>query len=916
MSGDGIGAGSHRGRGREPEAPSVGGSGDGPSATSDATAGKIVGAGLRIRRDVDTEIEFHLAMRVRELIGQGHTAESARAEALRKFGDMARTRAVCMESDYRVHRRKKRRELMNELAQDIRVAFRQLRRRPGFALIAILTLAVGIGANTAIFSAADHVLLRPLGNVEPERVVTFWETNPAVSDDLLEVAPGNFAQWEERAEAFSAVGLAEPYGFELTGGEGPPAPASAWLVTEGFFSAAGIHPSPGRAFLPDDYRTNAQVVVISHRLWQSRWDGDPSIVGRPIELDGTEWLVMGVLPADVEYPAYRDVWAPKLYRPGEDQVRTSGYMIAVGRLKPGIGLVEAEGDMNRVASGMALDYPATNVGTGVSLVPLEDHVLGAVRPALLVLLGAVGLVLLVACANVASLMMARAMERERELGVRVALGAGRMRLLRQHGTEAFSLALLGGTAGLIVAWAGVRALVALGPEDLPRLGTIGIDGRIIAFSAVLTVLTALLFGLAPALHALRSGARQTLATSSHGSRGSRAAGRFRSALVVGQISLAMILLVGAGLLGRSFLSLLDNDLGFEVENRAAIQVFLWDRHPTAEQRIQQAGLIEAAMAAVPGVEAVGFTSALPFHPSQIDAESVFRIDGLPPVQDAQAPRAYTTIASTNYFDVMSIRLIRGRTFTEADRMDGPRVTVINETLADRYFAGADPIGERILVGAMDRPVIREIVGIVSDVRPTTFDSDPRPELYVPFAQNGTGGITFVARTRTDATSFIPALRDQIWAIDAAQAIYHAATVEQLIGETLVERRFSLVLLGGLSLVGLLLAVVGVYGLMTFATSQRRAEIAVRMALGARSGNVTGMIVGEALRIAIPGIAIGVAGALYLTRFLQTMLYDIEPTDLLTFVQIVALMAVAATAAAWVPARRAAKTDPMRVLRQD
>jgi putative ABC transport system permease protein len=467
-----------------------------------------------------------------------------------------------------------------------------------------------------------------------------------------------------------------------------------------------------------------------------------------------------------------------------------------------------------------------------------------------------------------------------------------------------------------VAWAGVRALVALSPDDLPRMDTIGIDGRIIAFSAGITVLTALLFGLAPAMHALRTGIRQTLATTSHGSRGSRSSGRFRSALVVGQISLAMILLVGAGLLGRSFLSLLDNDPGFEVENRAAIQMFLWDNYPTVEQRIQQAGLIEAAMQAVPGVEAVGLTSALPFHPSQIDAEATFTIEGRPPVPDAQAPRAHTTIVSTDYFDVMSIRLMRGRAFTAVDRLDAPRVMVINQTLADRYFGGSDPIGETILVGAMDRPVSREIVGVVADVRPTTLDSDPRPELYVPFAQNGAGGITIVARTRGDAASFVPALRDQVWALDPTQAIYHASTVEQLIGETLIGRRFSLVLLGGLSLVGLLLSIVGVYGLMTFATSQRRAEIAVRMALGARGGNVTGMIVGEALRVAIPGIIIGVAGALYLTRFLQSMLYQVEPTDLATFAQIAALMAIAATAAAWVPARRAARTDPMRVLRQD
>jgi putative ABC transport system permease protein len=870
----------------------------------------------RIRRDVEAEIEFHLGERIRELEALGHSPQESRAEALRRFGDLARTRAVCFESDYRIHRRKKRRELMAELVQDIRVAVRQLRRRPGFAAIAIITLALGIGANTAIFSAADHVLLRPLVNVDAERVVTLWESNPAVIDGLLEVAPGNFVEWERRAEAFTAMGLAEPYGFDLTGGDGPPAPATAWLVTAGFFDAAGVRPNPGRGFLAEEYTSGESVVVISHRLWQSRYDGDPALVGQAIELDGSEYVVVGVLPANLEYPAYRDVWAPKVYRPGEDQTRTSGYMVAVGRMRPGVEQADAQRDLDRVASAMAIDYPATNVGTGIRLMGIEEHVLGDVRTALLVLLGAVGLVLLVACANVASLMLARAMERERELGVRVALGAGRLRLLRQLGTESGTLAVLGGAAGLVVAWAGVRALVALSPTDLPRLAAIGMDGRIVAFAALITLVTALLFGLAPALHAMRAEIRQTLAATSHGSRGSRASGRFRSALVVGQIGLALILLIGAGLLGRSFLSLLDNELGFEVENRATVQVFLWDRHPTVAQRIQQAEQIAAAFSAVPGVEGVGFTSALPFHPTQIDAEAGFTIESRPPLADAQAPRAYTTIASTDYFDVMSIRLERGRLFTPADRLDAPRVAVINETLANRYFAGEDPVGERITVGAMDQPVTREIVGVVADVRPTAFDSDPRPELYVPFAQNGTGGITFVARTRTDAASFVPALRDQVQTLDPEQAIYHASTIEQLIGDTLVGRRFSLVLLGGLSVVGLLLAIVGIYGLMTFATSQRRAEIAVRMALGARGGDVTGMIVGQAMRLAVPGILIGVAGALYLTRFLQSMLYDVRPTDFATFAQIIALMALAATAAAWVPARRAARTDPMKVLRQD
>ena len=380
--------------------------------------------------------------------------------------------------------------------------------------------------------------------------------------------------------------------------------------------------------------------------------------------------------------------------------------------------------------------------------------------------------------------------------------------------------------------------------------------------------------------------------------------------------MALILLVGAGLLGRSFLALRDNDLGFAAENRAAIQLFLWDLNPLRSQRIQRAQEIEEALEVVAGVEAVGIVSALPFHPSQIDAESVFSIDLRPRDPNEALPRAYMTVMSPDYLEVMGIRLLQGRGFTAADRGDAPLVAIVNQTLADRFFPGEDPIGQSVTVGVMEAPASREIVGIVADVRPTSFDSDPRPELFVPFAQNGTGGLTFVVRASTAAAALIPALREQIWSVDPGQAVYHAATVESLLRDTLVERRFNLVLLGALSLVGFLLATVGVYGLIAFATGQRRGEIAVRLALGAKRGDVMGMVVGQALRLAMTGITVGIVGALYLTRFMRSMLYDVRSTDVATFALIVALVTISAVAAAWLPARRASRTDPMGVLRRE
>ena len=658
------------------------------------------------------------------------------------------------------------------------------------------------------------------------------------------------------------------------------------------------------------------MVVVSHRLWQSRYGGELGLIGESVELDGVEWVVVGVLPQDIDYPDYADFWAPKTFRPGEDQVRTSGYMQAVARLGPGVSLNAAQTDMDRVAGEIAADFPETNAAAGVLLQPLDQHVLGDVRPALLILMGAVGLVLLVACANVASLMLARAMERARELGLRAALGAGQLRLIRQLGTEAGVLAVLGGIGGLAVAWGGIASLAALSPADLPRLGTIGVDARMVLVTGLITLATAVLCGLAPLSYATRPDIRRALVSTSSWSGGRQGGLGIGAALVVGQIAMALVLLIGAGLLGRSFRALRDNDLGFAVENRAAIQLFLWDRNPRRFQRIQRAQEIERALEAVPGVDAVGMVSALPFHPSQIDAQSGFSIDLRPRDPNEALPRIYTTVASPDYVQVMGIRLLQGRGFTPADREDAPLVAIINKTLADRYFAGQDPIGQRVTLGVMEAPASREIVGVVADVRPTTFESDPRPELFVPFAQHGTGSITFVVRASTDAAALVPALREQIWSVDPGQSVYHAATVESLIGDTLVERRFNLVLLGGLSLVGFLLATVGVYGLIAFTTSQRRREIAVRLALGAKRGDVTGMVVGQALRLAVPGIALGIVGALYLTRFMRSMLYDVGATDVATFTQIVALVAMAAVAAAWLPARRASRTDPMRVLREE
>jgi putative ABC transport system permease protein len=870
----------------------------------------------RIRQEVEEEIQLHLAARIAELQRQGLSPEAAREEALRLFGDVEQTRKVCMESDWRRERQVRRREYYGEMKRDVVHALRQLRRRPGFALVAVLTLGVGIGANTAVFSAADHVLLRPLPYADIERAVTLWETERGTSTDHKEVSPGNLLEWRERNSSFEYLAVAEPYGFDITG-DGPPQPLHAWLVSEGFFEALGIEPILGRNFVAEEFQPNSGfVVLLSHGLWQRQYGGRPSIVGQTIQIDHQAATVVGVLPPELEYPQPRDIWAPKWFRESELNDRYSDYMFAVGRLVPGPTVASAQADMDRVAAAMAEEYPRSNTNTGVNVIPLSQQILGDVRPALLVLLAAVGFLLLIACANVATLLLARGVEREREFGLRAALGAGRPRLVRQLISESVLLSAAGGVVGLLLAHVGVRALTALIPPELPRVGAIAIDGRVMAFAVIITVLTALLFGLAPSIRFTRPDLRAALAAGERSSGGGRQRTRLHRVLVVSEIALALMLLVGAGLLIRSYADLVDNELGFATANRATIQLFLYDQNPTPQQRYQRAIEMEERFEATPGVANVAIVSALPFHPHKIAADATLRIEGRPEPAPGEERQVFTTVVSPDLFRLMGIPLRSGREFRPEDRADAVPVAIINESLRRRFFPDENPIGRRVRIGVMAAPVTWEIVGVVADVRPTTLDSDPQPELFVPFAQSMTGSVTFVVETQRDAALLMPTLRNQLWQVDPNQTIYYAATIEELISDTLVERRFHLVLLAAFSAVALVLATIGIYGLISFSASRRTNEIGVRIALGARNSDVVGMILRDGIRMGLAGVAIGVAGAFALTRFMETMLYGVAPTDVLTYASTAALMLGVSALAAYVPAQRAAQGDPLTALREE
>jgi putative ABC transport system permease protein len=802
-----------------------------------------------------------------------------------------------------------RRELIGEIAQDARLGVRQLSRRPAFALVCVLTLGMAIGAAASIYALADHVLVRALPYPDPDRVVTLWERPQ--EGGRTEASPGNFADWQERSSSFSAMGLAEPFSMDLTG-EGPPQVLRSRRVTRGFLESLGVRPVLGRLFSEEEYATGAAVVLVSHGAWQQRFGGDANVLGRVITLDGLGHEIVGVLPPSLEYPAPEELWTPKVLTAAELADRRSAYMPVVARLAPGVTVAQAQAEMEIVGAQLAEEHSA-NRDRGITVLPLADAVVGEARPAMAALLAATGLLLLIACANLANLLISRGMDRSGEFAVRGALGAGRWRLVRQLMTESLVLSVCGGLVGVALAAFGIRALVALAPSDLPRLSAVAFDGRVVVFLIVVTVLSAALFGGLPALRLSRSDLM-------NGLRATRATGalndQLRRGIASAAIAFCFVLLIGAGLLTRSMVLLIDNDLGFETDGRATAQLFLWDTNPTVDQRVVRVRELLERFATIPGVQAVAAVSSLPFHPHAINATGGLLIEGEPESADAGARRVYTTVAAPGYFEVMGIAVLEGRTFSDADRAHTTPVAIVNEELARRFFPTASPIGRRIRGGVMGPPVTREIVGVVRSVRPSAFDSDPAPELFVPHAQQGTGSMTFIVQGSGRANSFLEPMRRAIWSTDPAQTIYHEATVEQLVSRTLAQRRFQLLLTIAFAVMALALVILGVYAVVSLWARARRKDLGVRIALGARTPDIFRLVASQAIRIAAPGLVLGVLIALGIGRGLTHLLYEVNPTDGITFTVAALVLLGAAAVAALLPARSAARSDPARSIRME
>ncbi|MEJ7809327.1 MAG: ABC transporter permease [Gemmatimonadaceae bacterium] len=861
-------------------------------------------------RELDDEIRFHIEREAEERVRRGASPGDARRDALRAFGGVERHKDDCR--DARGVRP------LEELAQDLKYGVRALRKNPGFTTVVVLTLALGVGANTAVFSVVNGVLLRPLPYREPEQIVTLWQHNRTSGETRDDVSPANFLDWRERVRSYDGVAMIEPYGLDLLGPDGPES-IRTWLVSDGFFSILGTPPQLGRPFRPEEFTAgHDHVVVMSDGMWRRRFGADPGIIGRTITLDQVPWTVIGVMPPEFKFPAGRELWAPRVFT--EDDVRQRGpaYFNVIARLKPGLAPGAAQAELSGVAAQLAREYPRTNAHVGATVVPLPEQLLGRVRKALLVLLGAVGFVLLIACANVANLSLARAVQREREFAIRAALGAGRGRVVRQLAAESVLVAALGGAAGVLLAYWGVKGIRAFSPANLPRMDELHLDARVLGFALAASLATALVFGLAPALYAARPNLHEGLRAGTRGATSGLARQALRGALAVGEIALAMVLLVGAGLLARSFASLLQVDRGYRSDHVLAVTVHVWQ---FAETPAARAGYVRDAverLAALPGVRAAGMTSSLPLAEAIGAVRAPLTIEGRPaPAPDA-VPIAHTTAVTPGYFAALGIALRRGRMLARSDDASAPPVALINETMARRFWPDEDPIGKKIVVPIhyAGKPVSREIVGVVADVRHAGLAEEPRPSVFLAHAQAPTGAITFAVRTAGDPLLALARVRETIRAPMPALPVSSATTLDTLLADSLRERRFHLLLLGTFSLLALALAGVGVYGIMSHATSERTREIGVRMALGARGADVLSLVMRQGGRLALVGVAAGLAGAAALTGLLRGMLYNVTPLDAVTFAGVAALVLVTAALACYVPARRATRVDPLRALRAE
>ena len=793
--------------------------------------------------------------------------------------------------------------------RDLRYAARTLRLAPGFTVAAVLTLAIGIGANSAMFSAVDGIVLQPLPFQQPARIVTVFQHDRKRGNDHDDVAPANFADWRQRSRAFSALAAAEPFALTVVGPEGRQQIYN-WNVTQDFFTVLNARPAAGRLFQAADFAPDAErVLVLTYGSWQRRFGGDPKIVGRHLVMDRGPATIIGVLPSDFAYLQSQkmEMYAPKVLDTAENRIRNIAWWHVVGRLRPGVTVAQARDDMRRVAAGLSTEYPATNAETGVTVERLDDTIVGDTARALFLLLGAVGVVLALACANVASLMLARTARRRREFAMRAALGAAPSRVVWQVLTESLVIALLGGMVGTAIAWWSLAVIRAMSPPSLPRAEHLRLDVRAVAFTFVVVVIATFAFGLMPAWRAARPAGARAL--------GNERRRHLRAAFVTTEIALAMILLVGAGLLIKSFIAVLRADRGYQTDHVLAATVFVYEWNPTPGARRRFIARLVDELATLPGVVAAGATSSLPLDIAIEADKSTFTIPGRP-VAVGEEPAAHATAITPGAFAALRIEARRGRLFTLQDDSGAAPVAIVSEAFARRYWPDQEAIGRRVKLRFYGPPTERVIVGVVADVRQTALDAPVEPTLYVPHAQAPTGGVVLVVRTTMAPRRVARSLEAVVARLNPELPIAGIETLDELAATSLTSRRFTLTLFVCFALTALVLALIGVYGVVSQSTAERWREFGVRVALGARGADIIGLVMRQGFASAGIGIAIGVAGSAVLTTLLRGMLFEVVPLDLSTFGAVAVLMLTIALLACYVPARRATTVDPLVALRAE
>jgi len=801
---------------------------------------------------------------------------------------------------------------MTILLQDLKFALRTLAKSPAFTLVAILTLALGIGANTAIFSVVNAVLLRPLPFKNPSRLIWSWGTCPLCDGGA--VSPADFQDYRAQNHSFASYG-AMAVGdslFNLTGNENP-IQIKGSMITAGFFDALGIQPRYGRVFNESDEKTtDPGVVILSHHLWQDRFGGDPNVIGKSVSLDGKSRTVVGVLSTDIPLLTRADLWFPAPFLNPGMQNRRSHFLRPIGVLQPGVTISQAQSELDAIAARLAVQYPVTNGGWSVRLDPLQNVLIGNVRPAFMVLIGAVALVLLIACANIASLLFARNTARQREIAIRTALGAGRSRLLRQLLTESLVLALAGGVAGIFLANAGVELLQQLGPQSLPRLDEVNVSGAVLAFTFVTTIFTAILFGLGPALKASRRDLTQSLKEGG-ASGDSRSKHRAHNALVVAEVALSVVVLIASGLLLNSFWRLMRVDLGFDPAHVLTTEISLVSPRYDAEQsRESFFHALQDHLQSSPGVISAGFVSELPLSGEAND--TFFTITEHPPANPNDNNDADFRNIDGDYFGAMRIPLLAGRAFERQDSTESRNVLVVNEPFVRKFFPNENPIGKHIkMYEGKPEFVVREIVGVVGGNKHFALQESLRAEMFKP---GSFSRMNIVVRSAGDPAMLTTVVRQAVSGIDPDEATATFRTMDDVISMSASGDRFNTLLLGAFAAIALLLTAAGIFGLLSYLVTQRTREIGLRMALGAQPSDVLRVIVGHGLRLVLLGLCIGVAAALVVTRWMSSVLFDVKPTDPLTFATVAALLAVVAFLAAYIPARRALRVDPMVALRYE